>query len=141
MFTSVLAATTGFLRVPGAVISWILGKISTSARAKKRTWSQQYNSYGARIPNDSIAMMLLLVFCIAQPLISVVALLYFFISYVYWRYDVLYSYRDAFETGGFFWPVVRCRISRVYCPALFFGLRRCSMACGAVFWAAGYRMV
>lgn len=51
-------------------------------------------------------MLVLLVFSLVQPLVPVVALLYFVVATIFWRYDMLYSYRDDFQTGGMFWPVV-----------------------------------
>lgn len=102
----VLAGTIKFLRVPGAAISWILGKFSTSERARKRTWANQYMSYGIRVPSDALAILILLVFSFVQPLVAVAATLYFMLASLYWKYDMMYSYRDSFQTGGMFWPVV-----------------------------------
>lgn len=102
----ILAGSIKFLRVPGAVISWILGKFSTSERAKKRTWANQYMSYGVKVPGDAMAILILLVFAFVQPLVAVAATLYFMLASLYWKYDMMYSYRDSFQTGGMFWPVV-----------------------------------
>ena len=67
----------------------------------------RYMSYGERIPDASLCMLVLLVFSFVQPLVPCVALLYFILATIFWRYDMLYSYRDDFQTGGMFWPVVR----------------------------------
>ena len=103
----VFAASIRFLRAPGAIIYWILGKISSSERAKKRTWSRQYASYGTSIPSDSMAFLILIVFSVSQPFVSGAALVYFACSHFYWRYDLLYTKREAYQSGGVFWPVVR----------------------------------
>lgn len=107
----ILARTIGFLRIPGAVISWLLGKFSTSERAQKRTWANQYMSYGAKVPGDALAILILLVFSFVQPLISVAALVYFILANLYWKYDLMYCFRDSFQTGGMFWPVVRTSVA------------------------------
>jgi hypothetical protein len=42
LFTKgIFARSIEFLRFPGLVMSFILGRVSTSERAKKRTWSRQ----------------------------------------------------------------------------------------------------
>jgi hypothetical protein len=64
-------------------------------------------SYGTAIPVDSLIVLILLTFSVALPLVSVAALLYFVLSYFYFRYDLLYTKREAFQSGGMFWPVVR----------------------------------
>lgn len=102
----VFAASIRFLRAPGAAIYFILSKISSSERAKKRTWSRQYASYGTAIPSDSMAFLILIVFSVSQPFVSGAALVYFFCSHFYWRYDLLYTKREAFQSGGLFWPVM-----------------------------------
>ena len=63
-------------------------------------------SYGDSVPNHTIVAMLLLVFSIAQPLLAVAAALYFALALFYQRYDLLYVQREAFQSGGLFWPVV-----------------------------------
>eukprot|EP00892_Ulva_mutabilis_P001308 jgi/Ulvmu1/11178/UM072_0014.1 len=102
----VFASSIRFLRLPGAVIYFILSKISTSERAKKRTWSRQYASYGTAIPSDSMAFLILIVFSVSQPFVSAAALFYFVCSHLFWRYDLLYTKREAFQSGGLFWPVM-----------------------------------
>lgn len=80
-------------------------------------------SYGVKVPSDALAILILLVFSFVQPLVSVAALLYFVLASLYWKYDLMYSYRDSFQTGGMFWPVVRisCSLpasSRTFCDSL-----------------------
>lgn len=110
----VLASSIRFLRAPGAAIYFILSKISSSERAKKRTWSHQYASYGTAIPSDSMAFLILIVFSVSQPFVAGAALVYFFCSHFYWRYDLLYTKREAFQSGGLFWPVVRFLWTQVH---------------------------
>ena len=98
-----------FLRIPGAVIFFLLQRLAGTKRQKKKTWSQQYMWYSPEIPDHTITMLLLFVFSIAQPFIAVVAVAYFATNYFYARYDLLYTKREKFQTGGLIWRVVRRR--------------------------------
>lgn len=50
LFTKgILAQAVQFLRIPQLAITFFLGKISTSERAKKRTWSRQYDTVSVLI--------------------------------------------------------------------------------------------
>ena len=97
----------GALRIVGLVIYLILGKIAGSDRAKRRLWAHQYVSYGKIIPKYSIALVLLLVFSIMQPLVSVAALIYFTSAIFVNRYQLMYVFREKYQSGGLFQPVVR----------------------------------
>jgi len=103
LFASALA----FLRLPGAFVYILLRSLSATSGQRKRQWSQQHMSYGDDVPHHTITFLLLLIFGVAQPLLSVVAALYFGVSYIYARYDLMYVQREAFQSGGLFWPVVR----------------------------------
>ena len=102
-----IAKGTTFLRLPGAAIYLLLSRLSGTKRQRKKTWSQQYMQYGTELPDHTITALLLLVFSVAQPFIAIVSLLYFVCVFFYTRYDLLYTQREKFQTGGLFWPVVR----------------------------------
>ena len=63
--------------------------------------------YGPELADHTITMLLVFVFCLMQPFIPLIGLIYFVCNYFYARYDLLYSKREAFQSGGLFWPVVR----------------------------------
>jgi hypothetical protein len=105
--TGIFAGSIGFLRIPGAVIYWILCKISGSQRQKKRCYSRQYASYGAAVAMHTIVLLLVFVFGVVQPFVALAGFFYFAIQYFYARYNHLYVLREPYETGGLFWPVVR----------------------------------
>jgi hypothetical protein len=108
IFTSGLFTNAiGFLNLPGAAIFWILTKISGSRRQMKRCWSQQFMAYGPAIPTHSIVLLLVIVFSIIQPFLPLVGLAYFVVNYFYARYNLLYTMREPYQSGGMFWPVVR----------------------------------
>ena len=102
-----LARALLFLRLPAALIYLVLRAFSATARQRKQQWSRQYMWYGAELPEHTITLLLLFAFSIAQPLVSVVAVLYFALAYFVARYELLYAKREAFQAGGLFWPVVR----------------------------------
>ena len=102
-----LAKGVAFLRLPGAAIYFLLSRLAGTKRQKKKVWSQQYMEYGTDLPDHTITILLLFVFCIVQPFVAIVSLMYFAVVFFYARYDLLYTKREAYQTGGLFWPVVR----------------------------------
>lgn len=114
--TGIFAGSIGFLRIPGAVIFWILTKVSGSHRQKKRCFSQQYASYGAPVAMHTIVLMLVFVFGVVQPFVALAGFFYFVVNYFYARYNLLYVLREPYETGGLFWPVVCLCLYFFSCP-------------------------
>jgi Calcium-dependent channel, 7TM region, putative phosphate len=102
-----VAKGLAFLRIPGAVIFLFLSRLSGTKRQKKKTWSQQFVQYGTELPDHTITALLLLVFSVAQPFVALISVLYFIFVFFYTRYQLLYTQRERFQTGGLFWPVVR----------------------------------
>jgi hypothetical protein len=96
-----------FLRLPGAVIFLLLSKFAGTKRQKKKTWSRQYMQYGTDVPDHTITILLLLVFSVSQPFVAVVSVMYFVVVFFCSRYNLLYTLREDYQTGGLFWPVVR----------------------------------
>ncbi|KAK9864573.1 hypothetical protein WJX84_004373 [Apatococcus fuscideae] len=100
------AAPLGFLRLVGVVLFWLLSILAGTERAKARRWSQQSLTYGGQIPNDTIIILLGLVFCCVNPLICLAALLYFLITWTLEKYNMLYVWRENYQTGGKMWLIV-----------------------------------
>lgn len=93
----------GLLRIVPLLLFLVLTRLSGTERAKQRLWRDQQMTYGTLIPGDSIAMLLGLVFCVVCPIITPIALLYFAITYLIWKYQMLYVYGQPYQTGGRLW--------------------------------------
>ena len=126
-----LAHAIKFLKLPGAIIFFIVTKISKSRRAKKKAYSQQFFSYGKVIPYTTLIFLLGVTFATIQPFMPLFALMYFVVNYFYVRFDLLYAMREPYQTGGMFWPVVRAPAANavLLCTsACLLRRRRCSTA-------------
>ena len=102
-----IAKGIAFLEIPGAIIFMLLSHFAGTRRQKKKCWARQYVDYGTELPDHTITVLLLLVFSVAQPFIALVSVMYFFFVYFYTRYNLLYTQREAYQTGGLIWPTVR----------------------------------
>eukprot|EP01025_Chloroclados_australasicus_P018159 TRINITY_DN1940_c0_g1_i1.p1 TRINITY_DN1940_c0_g1~~TRINITY_DN1940_c0_g1_i1.p1 ORF type:complete len:953 (-),score=103.81 TRINITY_DN1940_c0_g1_i1:1934-4792(-) len=94
-----------FLRLPGLVIYWVLSKLAATERAKNRLWQEQTMLYGPEIPEHTITILIGLCFCCVQPLIAPICLLYFVSATIISRYQLVYVYREKFQSGGRMWPI------------------------------------
>ena len=74
--------------------------LASTERAKARLWEDQYVDYGWEIPDSSVTILLGLVFCVIQPLIAPVALLYFLVNSALYKYQLIYVHKPRFESGG-----------------------------------------
>ena len=50
--------------------------------------------------NDTIIMLIGLVYCVIQPIIAPLAMIYFAIGVLIWKYQVVYVYVPLVESGG-----------------------------------------
>ena len=82
------------------VMYWIGCLCSSTERAKARLWKHQYIDYGYEIPDNVMALLLGLTFCIISPLIAPIALLYFVVNSVIGKYTLIYVYAERFQSGG-----------------------------------------
>eukprot|EP00892_Ulva_mutabilis_P005047 jgi/Ulvmu1/2914/UM147_0012.1 len=101
-----LAKGIAFLKIPGAAIYFLLTKLAGTKRQKKKCWANQYMKYGAELADHTMTVLLMLLFGVQQPFLALVALAYFVCIYFYARYDLLYTQREAYQSGGLFWPVI-----------------------------------
>lgn len=53
-----------------------------------------------QVANDTIIMLIGLVYCVIQPIIAPLALIYFGIGVLIWKYQVVYVYVPLVESGG-----------------------------------------
>lgn len=89
-----------FLMTAELVMYWIGALCSSTERAKARLWKHQYIDYGYEIPDNVMALLLGLTFCIISPLIAPIALLYFVVNSIIGKYTLIYVYAERFQSGG-----------------------------------------
>lgn len=53
-----------------------------------------------QVGNDTIIMLIGLVYCVIQPIIAPLAMIYFLIGMLIWKYQVVYVYVPLVESGG-----------------------------------------
>lgn len=53
-----------------------------------------------QVANDTIIMLIGLVYCVIQPIIAPLAMIYFAIGVLIWKYQVVYVYVPLVESGG-----------------------------------------
>ena len=53
-----------------------------------------------QVANDTIIMLIGLVYCVIQPIIAPLAMIYFLIGMLIWKYQVVYVYVPLVESGG-----------------------------------------
>ena len=75
--------------------------LASTERAKARLWEDQYVDYGWEIPDASVTLLLGLVYCLVQPLIVPIALLYFIVNSALYKYQLIYVHKPRFESGGY----------------------------------------
>lgn len=56
--------------------------------------------YVLQVANDTIIMLIGLVYCVIQPIIAPLAMIYFLIGMLIWKYQVVYVYVPLVESGG-----------------------------------------
>jgi hypothetical protein len=88
---------------------WVGALCSRGERARARLWMGQYIDYGYEIPDNLMAVLLGLTFCVISPLIAPVALLFFIVNNIVGRYQLVYVYAERFQSGGKVWSSLsRC---------------------------------
>lgn len=53
-----------------------------------------------QVANDTIILLIGLVYCVIQPIIAPLAMIYFAIGVLIWKYQVVYVYTPLVESGG-----------------------------------------
>jgi len=98
------------LNIIGLIIYWIKSKIAATEKARARCWQDQKVSYGANVVDVTFAIMIGLIYCIIQPVITVMVLIFFMTSFVVAKYNAIYKLRPAYESGGLIWPKIHTQI-------------------------------
>jgi hypothetical protein len=79
---------------------WAASLMTSSERARSRLLLRQYVDYGYEVPDNMLAILLGLAFCVVSPLIAPIALLYFLVNNIIGRYTLVYVYSERFQSGG-----------------------------------------
>eukprot|EP01025_Chloroclados_australasicus_P044560 TRINITY_DN4839_c0_g1_i1.p1 TRINITY_DN4839_c0_g1~~TRINITY_DN4839_c0_g1_i1.p1 ORF type:complete len:864 (-),score=85.35 TRINITY_DN4839_c0_g1_i1:389-2929(-) len=103
---ALFAKPFSFLALPQLLIAWFLSLFQNTERKKKRIWKSKDMSYGPQMPDHTIVILIGLCFCVVQPLITPVCLLYFVIVGLITRYQLLYMKGEKYQSGGLMWSVV-----------------------------------
>lgn len=102
-----LESAFGIMRFIPLIIFWVKSRfLAGTERAKARLWQDQKMTYGTLLPDNTISLLLGLVFCIICPVITPVACFYFAMQYLVWKYQLIYTYGNAYQTGGLLWMKV-----------------------------------
>ncbi|BDA46964.1 CSC1-like protein At4g02900 [Coccomyxa sp. Obi] len=96
-----------FLRIPQLLYYLIASIWTPSERARARLWMGQYIDYGYEIPDNLMAVLLGLTFCVISPLIAPIVLLFFIVNNITGRYQLIYVYTERFQSGGKVWREVQ----------------------------------
>ena len=79
---------------------WLATITSSTERAKSRFWRSQYIDYGYEIPDNSMVILLGLVYSVIAPIIAPIALAYFLVTSLIYKYQALYMNTARFQSGG-----------------------------------------
>ena len=98
------------MRVVGLVIFLLRTFMASTDRSKRKIWQSYTMFYADYVVNCMIALMLGLIYCTIQPIILPMCLVYFLIANVIWRYNLLYVFREEYQSGGLLWPLLHDQV-------------------------------
>lgn len=88
--------------------------VAATPRARRRLWEHQEVYFGSRVADHTIIMLLGLTFCIINPIIVPFCLLYFVIVNITERYQFIYVFKQAYESGGKLWSSAFVQVSALW---------------------------
>lgn len=103
LLEGLLVTPLAILRIVPLVIFWVKSKMASTQRARDRLWQDQMFVFGTVLPDDMIAVLLGLTFCIICPLIAPAAMIYFATGYLVKKHDLVYVFKQPYESGGLAW--------------------------------------
>ncbi|GAB4818294.1 hypothetical protein N2152v2_005340 [Parachlorella kessleri] len=106
LLQGLLSKPLSLLRLADLVKFWLKSRLAATQRARARLWQDQTLEWGTVVPDDTIAALLGLVFCTICPLITPIAFVYFAITLTVYKYQLLYVYRQEYQSGGKVWTRV-----------------------------------
>lgn len=93
------------LRLVPFVVFWVKTKfLAATERAKARLWQEQELQYGTVVVQDTIVFLLGVTFSCICPIIAPAAFIYFTTNYIVSKYNLVYVYRQSYQTGAMAWP-------------------------------------
>lgn len=93
----------GFIRIVGLVLMWVFMWLAGSPRARDRVFQEQYTNYGTSVTGHTMVILLGIIFCCINPIITPSALVYFLIAAIVEKYNNIYVYRRNYESSGQLW--------------------------------------
>lgn len=96
-------AGMALLKLVGLIIFLIRSKIAGTEKARYRLWARQEFLFGPYTAFHTITVLLGLSFCILSPLIAPFCLLYFTLSLLVQKYQMVYVLRKPYEANGRMW--------------------------------------
>ena len=75
-------------------------QVDADALGLHRVWQTQHINYGVSVVDDTVAILLGLVYCVIAPIITPIALAYFLICSLLYKYNAVYVFSPRFQSGG-----------------------------------------
>ena len=103
---ALISTPLGLMRIFGLVMFLIKSRFAAAsprAKQKLREGALLKQEYGTEIPENTIAALLGITFCIICPIIAPLALLYFCVSYLVNKYQLMAVARESYQSGGLVW--------------------------------------
>jgi len=94
----------------GAVLFPVLRIFARTERDRADAWTPRSTRPGAHYGSQQLILLICLLFCNASPLVTAIGVVYFALSFVIWRYQLLYVFVRSYESGASFFPTVASRV-------------------------------
>ena len=94
----------------GAVLFPVLKIFARTERDRADAWTPRSTRPGAHYGSQQLILLICLLFCNASPLVTAIGVVYFALSFVIWRYQLLYVFVRSYESGASSFPTVASRV-------------------------------
>jgi hypothetical protein len=88
----------------------VLKIFARTERDRADAWTPRSTRPGAHYGSQQLILLICLLFCNASPLVTAIGVVYFALSFVIWRYQLLYVFVRSYESGASFFPTVASRV-------------------------------
>ena len=104
------------------IVSWLKKRFTVKVpRDIVKIESAPAQDYGTAYPMLVFAFVIAITFAVIAPIVLPFATLYFLSAFLCYKYQYIYYYNTAFETGGQFWPNVHlCLVWCIFVGQLVF---------------------
>lgn len=106
MISNWTAKSLAFLRIPNLIIYSLLSRFAATPRAKARLWADQFTTYGKTVVDQTIVILLGLVYSAINPIMCPTVWISFILNTLYERYLNIYVWKRQYESGGLLWSYV-----------------------------------